>query len=182
MPNIDLLLDNIVQVVKSDKSQQTLLSTLDLRYTYSQITSDTNKLENKEILKFYPNRRQRHRDIPISDRILRSHSHVGRIPEGYWPNPHVLYKYIRLYGRHIDNNERITQATLIKTANSSEKLRRRKSRNISGQVWVCMQKNWMVSLHHQQWGKENRGYWINYHHQKLSKRWKASWALKVINT
>ena len=31
MPNIELLLDNIAQVVKSDKSKQTLFSTLDLR-------------------------------------------------------------------------------------------------------------------------------------------------------
>ena len=37
MPNIELLLDNIAQVVKSDKSQQTLFSTLDLWYAYSQI-------------------------------------------------------------------------------------------------------------------------------------------------
>ena len=35
MPNIDLLLDNIAQVVKSDKSKQTLFSTLDLCYAYS---------------------------------------------------------------------------------------------------------------------------------------------------
>ena len=34
MPNIELLLDNIAQVVKSDKSQQTLYSTLDLRCAY----------------------------------------------------------------------------------------------------------------------------------------------------
>ena len=40
MPNIDLLLDNIAQVVKSDKSNQTLFSTLDLRYAYSQIPLD----------------------------------------------------------------------------------------------------------------------------------------------
>ena len=40
MPNIELLLDNIAQVVKSDKSQQTLFSTLDLRYAYSQIPLD----------------------------------------------------------------------------------------------------------------------------------------------
>ena len=32
MPNLDLLLDNIAQVVKSDKFKQTLFSTLDLRY------------------------------------------------------------------------------------------------------------------------------------------------------
>ena len=37
MPNIDLLLDNIVQVIKSNNNQQTLFSTLDLRYAYSQI-------------------------------------------------------------------------------------------------------------------------------------------------
>ena len=40
MPNIELLLDNIAQVIKSDKSQQTLFSTLDLRYAYSQIPLD----------------------------------------------------------------------------------------------------------------------------------------------
>ena len=40
IPNIDLLLDNIAQVVKSDKSKQTLVSTLDLRYEYSQIFLD----------------------------------------------------------------------------------------------------------------------------------------------
>ena len=37
MPNIDLLLDNVAQVVKSDKPKQTLFSTLDLCYAYSQI-------------------------------------------------------------------------------------------------------------------------------------------------
>ena len=37
MPNIELLMDNIAQVIKSDKSKQTLFSTLDLRYAYSQI-------------------------------------------------------------------------------------------------------------------------------------------------
>ena len=40
MPNLELLSDNIAQVVKSDKSQQTLFSTLDLRYAYSQIPLD----------------------------------------------------------------------------------------------------------------------------------------------
>ena len=40
MPNFDLLLDNIAQVVKSDKSKQTLFSTLDLLYAYSQIPLD----------------------------------------------------------------------------------------------------------------------------------------------
>ena len=40
MPNIELLLDNTAQVVKSDKSKQTLFSTLDLRYEYSQIPLD----------------------------------------------------------------------------------------------------------------------------------------------
>ena len=40
MPNNDLLLDNIAQVVKSEKSKQTLFSTLDLRYAYSQIPLD----------------------------------------------------------------------------------------------------------------------------------------------
>ena len=40
LPNIDLLLDNIAQVVKSDKSKQTLFSPLDLCYTYLQILLD----------------------------------------------------------------------------------------------------------------------------------------------
>ena len=40
MPNMGLLLDNIAQVAKSDKSNQTLFSTLDLRYAYSQIPLD----------------------------------------------------------------------------------------------------------------------------------------------
>ena len=40
MPNLDLLPDNIAQVVKSDKSNQTLFTTLDLRYAYSQIELD----------------------------------------------------------------------------------------------------------------------------------------------
>ena len=40
MPNIDLLLDNIAQVVKSNNSQQKLFSILDLRYAYSQIALD----------------------------------------------------------------------------------------------------------------------------------------------
>ena len=40
MPKIDLLLENIAQVVKSEKSQQMLISTLDLRYAYSQVPLD----------------------------------------------------------------------------------------------------------------------------------------------
>ena len=40
MPNIDLLLDNIAQVVKSDRFKQMPFSTLDLRYAYSQIALD----------------------------------------------------------------------------------------------------------------------------------------------
>ena len=40
MPNIDLLLDNIAKVVKSDKSKQTLYSTVDLRSAYSQVPLD----------------------------------------------------------------------------------------------------------------------------------------------
>ena len=40
MPNIDVLLHNIAQVVKSDKSNQTLFSTLGLGYAYSQIPLD----------------------------------------------------------------------------------------------------------------------------------------------
>ena len=40
MPNIDLLLDNIAPVVKSDKTKPTLFSKLDLRYAYSQIPLD----------------------------------------------------------------------------------------------------------------------------------------------
>ena len=40
MPNIDLLLDTIAQVVKSDKTKQTLFSNFDLRYAYSQIPLD----------------------------------------------------------------------------------------------------------------------------------------------
>ena len=40
MSYIELLLDNFAQVVKSYKSKQTLFSTLDLRYAYSQIPLD----------------------------------------------------------------------------------------------------------------------------------------------
>ena len=40
MPNIDLLLDNIAQVIKSNNNEQTLFSTIDLRYAYSQIPLD----------------------------------------------------------------------------------------------------------------------------------------------
>ena len=40
MPNIDLLLDTIAQVVKSDKTKQTLFSNFDLRYAYFQIPLD----------------------------------------------------------------------------------------------------------------------------------------------
>ena len=43
--NIDLLLDNIAQVVKSNDNQQTLFSTLDLRYAYSQIQLDKSTRE-----------------------------------------------------------------------------------------------------------------------------------------
>ena len=47
MPNCpDLLLDNIAQVVKSDKSNQTLFTTLDLRYAYSQIPLDKTTREH----------------------------------------------------------------------------------------------------------------------------------------
>ena len=40
MTNTDLLLDNIAQTIKSDTKEQTLLSSLDLRYAYSQIPLD----------------------------------------------------------------------------------------------------------------------------------------------
>ena len=40
MSNIDLLLDNIAKVEKSDKSNETLFNTLDFRYAYSQIPLD----------------------------------------------------------------------------------------------------------------------------------------------
>ena len=40
MPNINSLLDNIAQIVKSGKTKPTLLSKLDLRYAYSQIPLD----------------------------------------------------------------------------------------------------------------------------------------------
>ena len=40
MPSIDLLLEKIAQVVKSNIKQQPLFSTLDLRYEYSQIPLD----------------------------------------------------------------------------------------------------------------------------------------------
>ena len=45
MPNNDLLLDDIAQVVKSNNPQQTLISTLDLRYAYSQIPLDKSTRE-----------------------------------------------------------------------------------------------------------------------------------------
>ena len=45
IPNIDLLLDNIAQVVKSDKSNQTLFTLLYLRYAYSQIPLDKSTRE-----------------------------------------------------------------------------------------------------------------------------------------
>ena len=40
MRNFDLLLDNIAQVIKSNNNQQSLFSTLDLRYAYSHIPLD----------------------------------------------------------------------------------------------------------------------------------------------
>ena len=40
MPNINLLLDNIAEVVKSNENQQILFSTLDLRYAFLQIPLD----------------------------------------------------------------------------------------------------------------------------------------------
>ena len=46
MPNIDLLLNNIAQEVKSDKTKQTLFSKLDLRYAYSQIPLDQRTREH----------------------------------------------------------------------------------------------------------------------------------------
>ena len=45
MPNIDLLLDNIAQVLKTDKTKPTLFSKLDLIYTNSQIPLDRKTLE-----------------------------------------------------------------------------------------------------------------------------------------
>ena len=44
-PNIDLLSDNIAQVIKLNNNQQTLLSTLDLRYAYSQTPLDKSTRE-----------------------------------------------------------------------------------------------------------------------------------------
>ena len=40
MPNINLLLENIAQTMKSDTKEQTLFPSLDLRYAYSQILLD----------------------------------------------------------------------------------------------------------------------------------------------
>ena len=40
MPKIELLLDNMAQTVESDTNEQTLLSSLDLRYAYSHIPFD----------------------------------------------------------------------------------------------------------------------------------------------
>ena len=40
MPNIDLLLDNVAQTVKFDTKEQTMFSSLDLRYAYSEIPLD----------------------------------------------------------------------------------------------------------------------------------------------
>ena len=40
MPNIDLLLDNISQTIKSDTKEQTLFLSFDSRYAYSQIILD----------------------------------------------------------------------------------------------------------------------------------------------
>ena len=40
MRNINILLDNIAQTIKSDKNEQTLFTLLDLRYAYSQIPLD----------------------------------------------------------------------------------------------------------------------------------------------
>ena len=40
IPNIDLLLEKIAHVVRSDKSKQTLFSKLDLRYAYLHIPLD----------------------------------------------------------------------------------------------------------------------------------------------
>ena len=45
MPNIDLLLDNIVQVGKLNNNQQILSSTLDLLHAYSQIPLDKSTRE-----------------------------------------------------------------------------------------------------------------------------------------
>ena len=45
MPIIDLPLDNIAQVDKSDKTKQTLFSKLDLPYAYSQIPLDKSTRE-----------------------------------------------------------------------------------------------------------------------------------------
>ena len=47
MTNLDLLLNNIAQVVKSDKTQQTLFYTLDLRYVNSRyVYSQTSILKH----------------------------------------------------------------------------------------------------------------------------------------
>ena len=45
MPKKDSLLDNLAHVVKSDKSKQTLFSTLDFWYAYSQIPVDNSTRE-----------------------------------------------------------------------------------------------------------------------------------------
>ena len=45
MPNINLLMENIAQVVKLDKTKQTMFSKLDLRYAFSQIPLDQSTSE-----------------------------------------------------------------------------------------------------------------------------------------
>ena len=73
MPNIDLLLKNIAQVVESIENQQTLFSTLDLR-SYSQIPLEK---PHSRTMQLQFDRLQCYRNLPIPNWILRPHGHAG---------------------------------------------------------------------------------------------------------
>ena len=78
MPNIDLLLDNIAHIVKSDIKN---------RYCFQNSTLDMHTLKsrwirkhaNQRTVQFQLNRWQCNWNISIPNRILRSYRHASRI-------------------------------------------------------------------------------------------------------
>ena len=71
-----ILLDKIAQTIKYDTKEQTVFSSLDLRYAYSHITSDKKTREQCNFSLIGGNENK-----PVPNWILRSNRYAGRFPK-----------------------------------------------------------------------------------------------------
>ena len=117
-PNIDLLLETYYTKVKSDKSNQTLFSTLDLRYACSQIPLDKTTREQCNFSPFGGNATGTYQ-FQTGFAVLRicQNCRIKLI------NAHKLHQYIRVSRRYTDCDEKIGGVTSSKTPNSFNKTR-----------------------------------------------------------